>query len=51
MYFAALRPEEVIDLRRANLVSLPEHGWGEMRLTHSQLRSGARWTDSGKSRE
>ena len=34
-----------------NLLSLPEHGWGEMRLTHSQPRSGAKWTDSGKSRE
>ena len=51
MYYAALRPEEAIDLRRANLVSLPDQGWGEMRLTHSQPRSGARWTDSGKSRE
>ena len=52
MYYAALRPEEAIDLRREeNLISLPEHGWGEMRLTHSQPRSGTRWTDSGKSRE
>jgi integrase len=31
--------------------SLPENGWGEMRLTHAQPRSGTRWTDSGKSRE
>jgi integrase len=52
MYYAALRPEEAIALRRdENLISLPEHGWGEMRLTHSQPRSGTRWTDSGKSRE
>ena len=52
MYYAALRPEEVIDLRRAqNLTSLPEQGWGELRLTNSQPRSGAKWTDSGKSRE
>src|ERR1022692_3280363 len=52
MYYAALRPEEVIDLRREeNLISLPERGWGELRLTHSQPRSGTRWTDSGKSRE
>ncbi len=52
MYYGALRPEEAIDLRRdENLVSLPEHGWGEMRLTHSQPRSGARWTDGGTSRE
>jgi integrase len=51
LYYAGLRPEEAIDLRPENLISLPEHGWGEMRLTHSQPRSGARWTDSGKSRE
>jgi integrase len=52
MYYAALRPEEVIDLRRdEHLISLPEKGWGEMRLTHSEPRSGTRWTDSGKSRE
>jgi integrase len=51
MYYAALRPEEVIDLRRDHLVSLPTAGWGEMRLTHSEPRSGTRWTESGKSRE
>ena len=52
LYYAALRPEEAIDLRREeNLISLPECGWGEMRLTHSQPRSGTGWTDSGKSRE
>jgi integrase len=52
LYYAALRPEEAIDLRREeNLISLPERGWGEMRLTHSHPRSGTRWTDSGKSRE
>lgn len=51
MYYAALRPEEVIGLRRSHLVSLPAQGWGEMRLTHSEPRSGARWTDNGRSRE
>jgi integrase len=51
LYYAGLRPEDAIDLRPENLLSLPEHGWGEMRLTHSQPRSGAKWTDSGKSRE
>jgi integrase len=51
MYYAALRPEEAIDLRRTHLTRLPDKGWGEMRLTHSEPRSGALWTDSGKSRE
>ncbi|MEO3830363.1 hypothetical protein [Actinomadura sp. B10D3] len=45
MYYAALRPEEVVDLRRDNLVSLPPEGWGEARLTHSEPRSGSRWTN------
>jgi integrase len=51
MYYAAMRPEEVIDLRREHIVALPLDGWGEMRLTHSEPRSGTRWTDSRKSRE
>jgi integrase len=51
MYYAALRPEEVIGLRREHLVRLPAGGWGEMRLTHSEPRSGARWTDNRRSRE
>ena len=38
MYFAARRPEEVVELRRDNLVSLPAHGWGEMILTNSEPR-------------
>jgi integrase len=51
MYYAALRPEEASDLRRENLVSLPQQGWGEMILTHSTPRSGSQWTDNGKPRE
>ncbi|GIH62541.1 hypothetical protein [Microbispora siamensis] len=30
MYYAALRPEEAVDLRREHLVSLPDDGWGEI---------------------
>ncbi|MBD2898666.1 Tyrosine recombinase XerC [Actinomadura sp. RB99] len=51
MYYAALRPEEVIDIRRENLVSLPPEGWGELRLTHSEPRSGSRWTNGGTARD
>ncbi|WP_396455181.1 hypothetical protein [Actinomadura sp.] len=51
MYYAALQPEEAVDLRRDHLVSLPDDGWGEMRLTHAEPRSGSRWTDSGKPRD
>jgi hypothetical protein len=27
MYYAALRPEEPVELRPENLASLPNHGW------------------------
>ncbi|MBT2210314.1 tyrosine-type recombinase/integrase [Actinomadura sp. NEAU-AAG7] len=51
MYYAALRPEEAVDLRPEHLVSLPDEGWGEMELTHAEPRSGSRWTNSGKARD
>ncbi|GII26502.1 tyrosine-type recombinase/integrase [Planosporangium mesophilum] len=51
MYYAALRPSEALDLRRDNIVSLPEHGWGELLLSNSSPRTGTAWTDSGRSRE
>ncbi|MDF5751958.1 tyrosine-type recombinase/integrase [Spongiactinospora sp. TRM90649] len=51
LYYAALRPEEAVDLRREHLVSLPEEGWGEMRLTSAEPRAGSRWTNSGQPRE
>lgn len=51
MYYAALRPGEALDLRKENIVSLPEDGWGEFLLTNSSPRSGTAWTDSGRSRE
>jgi hypothetical protein len=51
MYYAALRPEEGAELRQDNLVSLPDEGWGEMLLTHSEPRSGSHWTENGRPRE
>jgi integrase len=51
IYYAALRPEEVVDLRLDNLVSLPDQGWGELLLTNSEPRSGTWWTDSGSARQ
>lgn len=52
MYYAALRPEEVIALRKANIASLPEQDgeWGEFLLTDSQSRSGSRWSNDGSVR-
>lgn len=51
LYYAALRPEEAVDLRRDNLAALPDQGWGELILTNSEPRSGTWWTDSGSARQ
>jgi len=51
MYYAALRPEEAVELRPENLVSLPDQGWGELLLTGAEPRSGTSWTDSGSARQ
>jgi hypothetical protein len=53
MYYAAMRPEEVADLRAANIAALPaEDGlWGEWLLTNAQPRSGSNWTDDGSVRQ
>ena len=51
MYYAALRPEEAVELRPENLESLPDLGWGELILTGSEPRSGIWWTDSGSARQ
>jgi len=54
MYYAALRPEEVADLRSENIVILPQpddEAWGEFTLTNSQPRSGSNWTDDGSVRQ
>lgn len=47
MYFAALRPEEAVNLRKHNL-SLPEVGWGEIHLEKASPDVGRAWTDSGE---
>jgi integrase len=51
MYYAGLRPSEAVELRRHNLVSLPDSGWGDLLLTDSNPRAGSTWTDAGTSRE
>jgi integrase len=53
MYYAALRPEEVTELRDTNITSLPgtDGEWGEFTLTNSQPRSGSNWTDDGSVRQ
>lgn len=46
MYYAALRPEEAVNLREQNL-TLPDEGWGEIALRRAAPEVGAEWTDHG----
>ncbi|MGR8009626.1 tyrosine-type recombinase/integrase [Streptomyces hypolithicus] len=50
LYYAAMRPSEIADLRAANC-HLPETGWGELTLGGSRPEVGAGWTDDGESFE
>lgn len=50
LYFAALRPAEAIDLRRAHC-HLPATGWGSLEVGSSNPRAGERFTDTGDARQ
>lgn len=50
LYFAALRPEEAVALRKHNL-SLPESGWGQLLIERAEPHAGREWTDSGANRD
>ncbi len=50
LYYAALRPEEAIALRRADC-HLPRQGWGMLTLTQAAPRTAAAWTGNGTSHE
>lgn len=50
MYYAAMRPAEVVRLERAHCV-LPENGWGRLVLSASSPRVGSSWTDDGASHD
>ncbi|MHA6796759.1 tyrosine-type recombinase/integrase [Pseudonocardia bannensis] len=50
IYYAALRPEEAVNLRRADLV-LPKTGWGEIHLERATPDAGRDWTDNGSHRD
>lgn len=49
-YYSALRPEEAVMLRRADL-NLPESGWGELLVSETAPSAGAAWTDSNQRRD
>lgn len=46
LYYAVLRPEEAVALRRDDLI-LPEDGRGKIILTAACPRTGAAWTSTG----
>ncbi|GAA1009685.1 hypothetical protein Aple_021910 [Acrocarpospora pleiomorpha] len=64
IYYAGLRPEEVVNLRRRN-VTLPElvfneetgkmeeppDDWGELHFAKAAPYAGCEWTDDGAPRE
>jgi len=50
MYYAALRPGEVLHLREQDC-TLPEAGWGELLLTGSTQYTGSSWGDNGNALE
>lgn len=50
MYYAALRPEEVADLRLTNC-DLPEDGWGMITLERARPQASKNWSNSGLTHE
>jgi integrase len=50
LYYAALRPEEAVALRRHDLI-LPARGRGKMILTGACPRTGSAWTSTGRPHE
>lgn len=50
MYYAALRPEEALALRRQNC-ELPEQGWGRLTLEKARPQANKRWTNSGETHD
>ena len=52
MYYAGLRPEEAVSLRKDNLHLPPETDrWGELEFENASPDAGREWTDDGDHRE
>ena len=50
IYYAGLRPSEVMALRREDCV-LPTTGWGELRFAAASPYTGSAWTDTKESHQ
>lgn len=51
MFYAGLRPSEVVMVRWGDFVSLPVAGWGMLRLRSSASEAGRAYTDNGEVRQ
>jgi integrase len=51
MYYIGFRPEENMGLMVADLIELPDEGWGWVRLSGAEPMPGRRWTGNGTARE
>lgn len=50
LYFAALRPEEAVNLQEASL-QIPDEGWGWITIDRAAPDTGKAWTDTGQQRD
>jgi integrase len=50
IYYAGLRPEEAVDIRKHNL-ELPESGWGWITVERVAPDTGKAWSDTGRQRD
>jgi integrase len=50
IYYAGLRPEEAVDVRKQNL-ELPDSGWGWITLERVAPDTGKAWSDTGRQRD
>lgn len=50
LYYAALRPEEALGLRRSDCF-LPEEGWGRIEVAETRPTAGKAWTDFGEAHD
>ncbi|MCH0560017.1 site-specific integrase [Streptomyces sp. MUM 16J] len=50
LYYAAMRPGEVLGLRRSDC-TLPPSGWGRIELAETRPTAGKAWTDSGEAHD
>lgn len=50
-YYAGLRPEEAVNLRRHNILLPSGEGWGEFVLEGASPHAGKEWTDNGTNRD